>query len=409
MRARTRCLPADSAYGAVEFLSTTLPADNDVPFAASGSSTATNAVLLSPARDAVLGLPDAARLVARVCAELERMGVATPFVFFALALDVRCPAVARLVRAFLATCQDSNSSSRNNSQERWAKEARFAGAHELGICLRWGLLRVVRVEGGREVRRLLNWAWYQRWRAEEAGECFSIPPSFFCPPYSLSLYPSRLPPFPSFYLLLTSFGVSPSWFRPSLIPPLPVLSLLLWCLSRHFCRDIPPCGAKVLRLTRWHSASQLCWHYLVHMRWHHTPSCAYLVVPVRIFRRPTLPSVLFSVFNAGMHDPLPHLSACSLFPCDTPPIFESHDGLAGVGSVRTCSFFTSPGAALLLLYGPRLIHRLCLQSFWRRCAFFPSLACAPRAYTSAFWTHWFVRFIYPHRFAARCDIPGSAD
>ncbi|KAJ6512285.1 hypothetical protein DFH09DRAFT_1433557 [Mycena vulgaris] len=60
--------------------------------------------LLSSARDAVLGLPDAARLVARVCAELERTGVATPFVFSAL--DVRRAAVAPLVHAFLATCAD---------------------------------------------------------------------------------------------------------------------------------------------------------------------------------------------------------------------------------------------------------------------------------------------------------------
>ncbi|KAJ7081927.1 hypothetical protein C8R44DRAFT_992253 [Mycena epipterygia] len=56
--------------------------------------------LLSPVRDAVLGLPDAARLVARVCAELERTGVATPCAFSALALDVRRSAVVRLVHAF---------------------------------------------------------------------------------------------------------------------------------------------------------------------------------------------------------------------------------------------------------------------------------------------------------------------
>ncbi|KAJ7106744.1 hypothetical protein C8R44DRAFT_886007 [Mycena epipterygia] len=131
--ARTHSLPADSSYGAVEFLSMMLPADNNVPFAASRSSAATNAVLLSPARDAVLGLPDAARLVARVCAELERTVIATPFVFSALALDVRRPAVARLVR--------------------------FTEAHELRVCSRWGLSGVVRrVEGGREVRRLLSWA-----------------------------------------------------------------------------------------------------------------------------------------------------------------------------------------------------------------------------------------------------------
>ncbi|KAJ7128461.1 hypothetical protein C8R44DRAFT_873180 [Mycena epipterygia] len=72
-------LPADLSYGSIGFLPTTLPADNAVPFAASAYG------LLSPARDAVLWLPDAAHLVARVCAELERTGIATPFVFSALA------------------------------------------------------------------------------------------------------------------------------------------------------------------------------------------------------------------------------------------------------------------------------------------------------------------------------------
>ncbi|KAJ6492354.1 hypothetical protein DFH09DRAFT_1453040 [Mycena vulgaris] len=54
----------------------------------------------------VLGLPDAARFFALTCAELERTGLVTPFVFRALALDVRPAAVARLVHAFLATCAE---------------------------------------------------------------------------------------------------------------------------------------------------------------------------------------------------------------------------------------------------------------------------------------------------------------
>ncbi|KAF8143591.1 hypothetical protein K438DRAFT_1875662 [Mycena galopus ATCC 62051] len=58
--------------------------------------------------------------------------------------------------------------------DKFVEEARFAGAHELGMALRWGLSRVVRVEGGHEVRGLLSWAWYERWRAEESGECFFL-------------------------------------------------------------------------------------------------------------------------------------------------------------------------------------------------------------------------------------------
>ncbi|KAF7333861.1 F-box domain-containing protein [Mycena venus] len=191
-RARSASLPpagpGESGYGAVGFLPTTLPVDPAVPWAglqqaqslsASTSSTSSKDKggdvssifgppppprpaygLLSPARDAVLGLPDCARLVSTVCAELERTGVATPFVFSALALDVRRSGIVRLVNAFLATCRDSSSSGHgpsphggmrgNQAEEKWLEEARFAGPHELGMCLRWGLSRVVRVEGGRE-------------------------------------------------------------------------------------------------------------------------------------------------------------------------------------------------------------------------------------------------------------------
>ncbi|KAJ7271461.1 hypothetical protein C8J57DRAFT_1449901 [Mycena rebaudengoi] len=142
--------------------------------------------LLSPARDAVLGLADVVRLTARVCEEMEREGVATPFVFSALALDVRRAGVARLVKAFLGTCEGSQSA----AAAKWAEEARFAGPHELGMCLRWGLSRVVRVEGGREVRGLLSWTWYERWRAEEAAAGY--PPTAFAS--FLSSLPAQLPP-----------------------------------------------------------------------------------------------------------------------------------------------------------------------------------------------------------------------
>jgi hypothetical protein len=101
------------------------------------------------------------------------MGVATPFVFSALALDVRRAGLVRLVDALLATCLDSSPSNGNapekasTAESKWAEEARFASPHELGMCLSWGLSRVVRVEGGREVRDLLSWAWYEWWRFDE--------------------------------------------------------------------------------------------------------------------------------------------------------------------------------------------------------------------------------------------------
>ncbi|KAJ6453990.1 hypothetical protein C8R45DRAFT_1038642, partial [Mycena sanguinolenta] len=186
----------EGGYGAVGFLPTTVPADLNVPWAStsssssaaispsagastanllfgSGGSASTSAGrasygLLSPARDTVLGLPDVARLVAVLCAELERTSISTPFVFSSLALDVRRAGVARLIKAFLATCSHaSNGRGGAGSGDKFADEARFAAAHELGMCLRWGLSRVVRVEAGREVRGLLSWAWYERWRVEE--------------------------------------------------------------------------------------------------------------------------------------------------------------------------------------------------------------------------------------------------
>ncbi|KAJ7627265.1 hypothetical protein FB45DRAFT_795432 [Roridomyces roridus] len=204
-----RQTPTQAQEGAVGFLPTALPADPRVPWAGMGGSPNVNGSgssnglpqpsqqppprqpygLLSPARDAVLGLPDLARLVGTVCAALERNGLATPFVFSSLALDVRRATVVRLVEAFLATCTTDDA--RNaRAEARWADEARFAGAHELGMCLRWGLSRVVRVEGGREVRGLFSWAWYERWRQEEAANAF--PPTAYST--LLASLPAQLPP-----------------------------------------------------------------------------------------------------------------------------------------------------------------------------------------------------------------------
>jgi hypothetical protein len=77
-----------------------------------------------------------------------------------LALDVCHTGVIRLVNAFLATCLDyspSNghggaSAAQANTESKWAEDTCFAGSHELGMCLCWGLSRVVSVEGEREVR-----------------------------------------------------------------------------------------------------------------------------------------------------------------------------------------------------------------------------------------------------------------
>ncbi|KAJ6559467.1 hypothetical protein DFH09DRAFT_1083631 [Mycena vulgaris] len=82
----------------------------------------------------------------RTCPELERTGVAPPFVFSALALDVRRAAVVRLVHAFLATCADGR-------RRRGARGGAVGGGGK--------------GEGGREGRRLL--------RAVEGGGGGSTP------------------------------------------------------------------------------------------------------------------------------------------------------------------------------------------------------------------------------------------
>ncbi|KAK7018130.1 F-box domain-containing protein [Favolaschia claudopus] len=219
----------------VGFLPTILPADPHVPWAGSASATAPPTPsspggflpppplghssstgprqsygLLSAARDTVLGLPDVGRLVTVLCAQLEATGVATPFVFSSLALDVRKAGVVRLVNAFLKTCEGTflllpPFPSFSFIQSRFADEARFASAHELAMCLRWGLSRVVRVEGGREVRGLLSMAWYERWREEEAAA--SYPPTAF-----------------------TLFLTSPTSLPPSLAPYLAPILLPLFAL-----------------------------------------------------------------------------------------------------------------------------------------------------------------------------------
>ncbi|KAF7291451.1 F-box domain-containing protein [Mycena indigotica] len=175
-------LAGEAGYGAVGFLPSSFPRDFHTPFAGSSSLAPSPAPgqppqpppppprqqygLLSVARDTVLGLTDAARLTSAICAALERTGVATPFVFSSLALDARKAGVVRLVQTFLT-----------RSPEAFEEETRFSGAHELALCLRWGLSRVVRVEGGRELRGLLSWAWYERWKGEEAANAY--PPTAF--------------------------------------------------------------------------------------------------------------------------------------------------------------------------------------------------------------------------------------
>lgn len=121
---------------------------------------------LSYQRHVVLGLEDVARLVDVVGNELGTRGLTTPFIFSSLALDVSASAVKRLIDAFLKTCDARRA---GDAYEVWREEARLAGPHELGMCLRWGLARIVRIVGGQEVRGLLSYEHYAEWCQAEAG------------------------------------------------------------------------------------------------------------------------------------------------------------------------------------------------------------------------------------------------
>jgi len=120
---------------------------------------------LSYKRHVVLGLEEVTRLVEVTSQEIGARGLTTPFIFSALALDVSASATVRLIEAFLQTCNSRNTS----VDKKWRQEAQFAGPHELGMCLRWGLARAVRIVGGLEVRGLLNYEFYIEWRDSEAG------------------------------------------------------------------------------------------------------------------------------------------------------------------------------------------------------------------------------------------------
>lgn len=120
---------------------------------------------LSYERHVVLGLEEVARLVDVVADELGTRGLTTPFIFSTLALDISSNAIKRLIQAFLRTCSSPSA----ESERLWREEARFAGPHELGMCLRWGLARVVRVVGGQDYRGLIAWDHYTEFRDSEAG------------------------------------------------------------------------------------------------------------------------------------------------------------------------------------------------------------------------------------------------
>ncbi len=121
----------------------------------------------------VLGLEQVSQLVDVVSEELgTRGGITTPFIFSSMALDMSSTSTKRLMRTFIDACADPGP-----KLHRFREEARFAGPHELGMLLRWGLGRLVRIVDGQEERGLISWDHYTDFRDSELAANF--PPTHF--------------------------------------------------------------------------------------------------------------------------------------------------------------------------------------------------------------------------------------
>ncbi|KAH7886807.1 hypothetical protein F5I97DRAFT_1870488 [Phlebopus sp. FC_14] len=170
---------------------------------------------LSYERHVILGLDEVARLVDVVATELGTRCLTTPFVFSTLALDISSSAIKRLIRAFLDTCANPTSP---QAEHRWREEARFAGPHELGMCIRWGLARVVRVVGGQPVRGLISWDHYTEFRDSEAA--LNYPPTHFATflPALPSVLKTVLLTLLSLLIRITAHSASSGHTPPTLSP-----------------------------------------------------------------------------------------------------------------------------------------------------------------------------------------------
>ncbi|EIW77551.1 hypothetical protein CONPUDRAFT_92063 [Coniophora puteana RWD-64-598 SS2] len=216
-------------------------------------------------RHVVLGLEEAARLVDVVAAELGTRGLTTPFIFSALALDVSAPAVRRLVRSFLETCARPGVA---DVDMRWREEARFAGPHELGMCLRWGLARMIRVVGGQPVRGLIAWEHYIEFRESEAA--LNYPPTHFST-FLPALHPTLRGLLLTLLSLLIRFTAhsSSSGHTPPTLSPLfgPLIfglgpgGLAFHHTYVHYLRAVHAMEHLILAFIRWQDAPRSVTHF----------------------------------------------------------------------------------------------------------------------------------------------------
>ncbi|KIJ67450.1 hypothetical protein HYDPIDRAFT_25903 [Hydnomerulius pinastri MD-312] len=212
-------------------------------------------------RHVILGLDEVARLVDVVAVELGTRCLTTPFIFSTLALDISSAAIKRLIRAFLDTCANPTSA---EAERRWREEAQFAGPHELGMCIRWGLARVVRVVRGQAVRGLISWEHYTEFRDSEAA--LNYPPAHFAtflPPLSPVLR-SILLTLLSLLIRFTAHSASSGHTPPTLSPLFgPLLfglgpaSLAFHHTYVHYLRAVNAMEHIMLAFIRWQDAPKV--------------------------------------------------------------------------------------------------------------------------------------------------------
>ncbi|EKM51347.1 uncharacterized protein PHACADRAFT_263416 [Phanerochaete carnosa HHB-10118-sp] len=209
-------------------------------------------------RHVVLGLEEVAKLVDVVGHELGTRGLTTPFIFSSLALDVSSAAVKRLIDAFLKTCDGRYSA---EAERQWREEARLTGPHELGMCLRWGLARIVRIVGSQEVRGLLSYASYIDWSQAEAA--FKYPPTYFetfvasLEPILQSLLVSLLGLLTRFIAHSSSSGHTPPTLSPLFGPlffGLGPSSLAFHHVYVHYLRAVAATEHLLFAFIRWQDA-----------------------------------------------------------------------------------------------------------------------------------------------------------
>ncbi|KJA15902.1 hypothetical protein HYPSUDRAFT_207491 [Hypholoma sublateritium FD-334 SS-4] len=211
-------------------------------------------------RHVVLGLDQVERLVEVISEELEtRGGITTPFIFSTTALDISASSIRRIIRSFLATCANQSGASAQVAEGKWREEARFAGPHELAMCLRWGLARVIRSVGGQDVRGLVSWEHYVDFRESEAA--LGYPPAHF----ATNFLPELAPPLQAIIIRLlsllarlvsnsTSSGHTPPTLSPLFGPlffGLGPATLAFHHAYVHYLRAVTAMEHLILAFVRW--------------------------------------------------------------------------------------------------------------------------------------------------------------